>query len=731
MGAACLDGRFESLGPFFAHVFGQAEGYICIARKERHSKRMNERFFPITERGIKDIIALTEASVRDYDMYFCAQPLTMMRRLKESVIECSCAWADLDACPPENLLIQPTITIESSPGRYQAYWIFEETVPATDAEILSRAIAYYHSEDGADKSGWDLTQLLRIPFTNNYKYSDAPAVKITHSTSAKYRLSDFGKYSREREFHSDEELPQPTDLAPEQLLTRHSDKLSPSIWRLFFTQPDEDWSKALWTLELLLFEGGFKKEEVFYIAKASACNKYERDNQPDTSLWKDVLKAYSYIESKKDIFGLRYTKLATLVEDEEEDKKEETFVEQYIKWAETQTDAAPIYHQAGAFMILSGLLSGVVRLPTTFNPQGVVPNLWFLILGDTTLTRKSTAMDMALDLLLEVSPAAMVATDASIEGLFATLASRPGQPSLFVRDEFSGMLEMMAKKDYYAGMVEALTKLYDGRRVTRQLARSTIDVQDPIFIMFTGGIRSRIMKAMHREWIDSGFLPRFLFFSARSDVSRLQDLGPPMAKGVDTRAHLVKQLQDIAIRYTNRTHQTIGHVVTSSITRYTAKLTPAAWKRYNETEHKMLEDAVKSAEPDLFTPISLRLAMSFLKASVLLAACRPENPTADNEVIVTKEDLIDALRYGAYWRDSALEVAAEAGATVMEQLLGQVTKAIDTKPGITRAQLMRTLKLTTRDADQLFATLTQRGVIRWEKHQEQAAERFYPLMESV
>src|SRR6201999_3023795 len=98
-----------------------------------------------------------------------------------------------------------------------------------------------------------------------------------------------------------------------------------------------------------------------------------------------------------------------------------------------------------------------------------VPNLWFMILGDTTLTRKTTAMDLAVDLLMDVDPDVILATDGSIEGLMQGLSTRPKRPSIFLRDEFSGLLEMMTKWDYYAGMAEVLTKLYDGKMQKRIL----------------------------------------------------------------------------------------------------------------------------------------------------------------------------------------------------------------------------------------------------------------------
>src|SRR5690606_1870011 len=80
-------------------------------------------------------------------------------------------WADLDEADPRTCAIKPTIAIESSPGRFAGLWL----VDAPMTEEINRRLTYFL---GADKSGWDLTQVLRVPGTNNYKYNSNPRVRI-------------------------------------------------------------------------------------------------------------------------------------------------------------------------------------------------------------------------------------------------------------------------------------------------------------------------------------------------------------------------------------------------------------------------------------------------------------------------------------------------------------------------------------------------------------------------
>jgi hypothetical protein len=52
-----------------------------------------------------------------------------------------------------------------------------------EGQDLNRRLAYAM---GADLSGWDLTQLLRVPGTRNYKYPGAPLVELARLSENSY-----------------------------------------------------------------------------------------------------------------------------------------------------------------------------------------------------------------------------------------------------------------------------------------------------------------------------------------------------------------------------------------------------------------------------------------------------------------------------------------------------------------------------------------------------------------
>lgn len=706
---------------FFLQVYGKNSGYVCLSHMSSTKGRRSwtDDFYRYPE----DLDVMLDDIDRlqlGHNIYYSPMLYAERTRAKQHVTTTPVIWADLDTCDPDAMFVKPTISIESSPGRYQAYWIMDEPVDPDDAENLARRIAYRHADEGADRSGWDLTQVLRVPFTYNYKYgatNQFPTVKILDINRSRYRLKDFEEDYPEVAgyIYVDEPMPDLKSLeVAEDILQRRRLELNPVIWRLYNEEPAEDWSKPLWNLQMLLFETGFSREEVFSICLEAKCNKYSRDGKPLQLLWKEVCR--SSVRNEQNQLLLMKGKATEedpeepLLSEEEKNsvlRAPDTFIERYQEWARSLGDAAPQYHQAGAFVALSSLLAGRVRLPTSFGT--IMPNLWFMILADTTLTRKTTAMDIAMDMVTEIDPDCLLATDGSIEGLLGSLATRPGKPSVFLRDEFSGLLEMITKKDYYAGMPEALTKLYDGKMQKRVLRKEVIEVRDPCLIFFAGGIKNKITQLLNHEHVSSGFMPRFIFITAESDLSRLKPLGPPSEKTKNNGEAIRNELTDIFEHYNRTIQMTIAKLKAKQEAPkiFEAQLTDDAWVRYNKLESQMLELGLASEKPDIMTPTYDRLSKSILKAAVLLSATRQRS----DEVIVEEQDILRAIFYGEQWKIFAEEIMANIGRGAVERQLELIRKAVDRNPGITRSQIMRNYHLTAKDASAIFETLEQRGQI--------------------
>ena len=715
---------------FFKYALGRNEGYVCIATLAPGDRTtFREHYFEWPQDMLKmSDFCLQEA--RTLNVYFCPQLLNSRRRDKSNVSVCPNAWADLDTCDPSELRVKPSLLIESSPGRWQALWVFEDPIPPADAEAISRRIAYYHAHQGADRSGWDLTQLLRVPGTINYKYDFTPSVHLLSFVKTRFRADDLlRRYPAIKGSDTKEELPLP---APDKLANDTGEDLLAKYVRilpreadvLFEEVPETDWSKKLYNLEMLAFEAGMSREECFVVARDASCNKYRRDNpddhdKADALLWREVCKAWVRREEALTVTVPEDWEMPDLLTPSERRLIDgrRTFVEDYINWAKSVGDAAPQYHEAGGFIALSSLLSGSLTLRTSYGE--IKPNLWFMILGDTTLTRKSTAMSLAMGLVKKIDPDIELANDGSLEGLQTAISTRPGQPSLFVRDEFAGLLEAMTKKDYLAGLYQFFCEVYDCRSTKRQLKKEIIDIQDPIFIMFAGGIKSKITSLLTEEHFTSGFAPRFVFITAEADINGRKSMRPATVATDEQRNALATQLRKIRAHYKAvKSNQAIIDPVTKRIVMPPERLPvwevlmpDEVWDRYDKLEREMVRVAEGNLSmKTILTPSYERLAKSTLKAAVLIAASEMRRPPEEG-VVVEMEDMLAAIRYLEGWRLHTNIVLKESGKSVDEQLLTRIYQNITREPNITRGKLSQNFHLSKYNAARFLETLEDRHMI--------------------
>jgi hypothetical protein len=111
------------------------------------------------------------------NIYFCPNVFSKPHRRREVYIPSCWLYADLDDTEPirNDAELSPTIAVESSPGRYQGYWHVDKFLMRDVHDRLNKQLTYALD---ADKGGWDITQVLRVPGTINHKYAGKPEVKV-------------------------------------------------------------------------------------------------------------------------------------------------------------------------------------------------------------------------------------------------------------------------------------------------------------------------------------------------------------------------------------------------------------------------------------------------------------------------------------------------------------------------------------------------------------------------
>lgn len=706
---------------FFELVFQDYEGWICIATSDPKAPRTRfaQRFFkwPSDANKMETFIVGAE---RNKNVYFCINILNKAERRKENCLPSNVIWADLDQAKWNEINPIPSIVIESSPDRYQAIWRTTTTIEPALAEVYSKRVAY---EFGADKSGWDLGQLLRVPLTRNFKYEDKPQIQILHSLETPVPVIVFEaiKPLEEAEWENPVEVelarPIPEELPdPDMIIYKYRAQLKNTAFAsLFLHEPGEevDWSQQLWRLIHICFESGMDEDEAFVIAKASPLNKYERDLRPVAHLWRDVLKAKEN-QVRLTIVTQNFKPLGMphIVDHEPPTGYDDTFIYKYRQFAEEATDAIANFHDLSAFVMLSVLISNTVRLEANYGT--VVPNIWGLILGDSTLSRKTTAMRMVVEIIGMMDRETIIATDGSVEGLLGSLENRSNMSSLFFRDEVSGFFEQINRREYLAGMMENMAQLYDvPPYMIRKLRKESIRIESPIFIFLGGGVRDRVYQAINDDYILSGFLPRFLVVSGDTDLSRIRKTGPAQNNNIAKKAEIISHVADLKEQYSTEITQTIGGEKISILPRIIAELSRDAWEFYGNIENQMLNEAYNSFSSGLALPTFERMSRSLLKMSVILAASR-QIPIR-NTIKVNKKDVHIAAWYVQEWGPHMIDLVMNASSRSNEKILDRVLKAVRENPGILRGTIMQHLHLYKREADEVFQTLEERGMIRSER----------------
>jgi hypothetical protein len=170
------------------HIFGSREGYLCTFSGLRTSnasplQQREERFFTYPTKAEAASAWLTKQAREGREAYFCAHLLTMPRRRKDAAAHLQALYVDGDRTEIPDGIPAPSAVVESSPGRKQFWWRLTRPVSSQKGEELNKRLAYAME---ADKSGWDLTQLLRAPGTVNHKYSDTPMVKLLEARDLAY-----------------------------------------------------------------------------------------------------------------------------------------------------------------------------------------------------------------------------------------------------------------------------------------------------------------------------------------------------------------------------------------------------------------------------------------------------------------------------------------------------------------------------------------------------------------
>ncbi len=229
-----------------------------------------------------------------HDLYWCPNLFEGPERKSELAMDEHALWADLDDADPRALSgnqdFRPTVAWESSPGRYQGLWLGNPDIgdfqgaswPGNENQRLTYLL-------GADKSGWDTTQLLRIPGWPNwkpeYRKNGKPRMgRLLWDRGPMYSMDDFTNLPEVRGALTQDKL---GDILESEIDNLDRSKIIDRI-KLKLNQVARDLLNArtadgpqgtrgdnLWYLIRCLADAGCTVQEIVAVVRPSVWNKFD------------------------------------------------------------------------------------------------------------------------------------------------------------------------------------------------------------------------------------------------------------------------------------------------------------------------------------------------------------------------------------------------------------------------------------------------------------------------
>lgn len=284
MNSEFSDDPVQGLSEFFETVWQDTEGFVYLPTINRESGKWRRVFFKWPDHKDLVIQHVLASSAQGLDSYYSPSLYKdHTAATKDNVLGSHVLWTEFDGAAPEfwdsetadgasepdspgdgrtaaeTAMPAPTLRVQSSQdGHEHVYWRLNEF--QTDAQWIedkNRSITY---EYGADSSGWDCTQILRPPYTTNFK-RDLP-VTVRQSTEATYSHDRFGYLKPPAQLVNEsidvENLP-----SVEKVVAKY--KWDEKHYDLFMAENPQDRSGGLMKLGFFGAEKGMSDAEIYAI----------------------------------------------------------------------------------------------------------------------------------------------------------------------------------------------------------------------------------------------------------------------------------------------------------------------------------------------------------------------------------------------------------------------------------------------------------------------------------
>jgi len=308
---------------------------------------------------------------------------------------------------------------------------------------------------------------------------------------------------------------------------------------------------------------------------------------------------------------------------------EPDLIDEYVDYASSACDAPKIFHKAISYFVASSLIGRFASVVTTYQPKGIKPNIWVILIGPSRIVRKTTALNLGEDIIRDVDDGILIPASFSPEGLYEILSNmKKGDVGAWVKDEMGGFFRDLQRKRYMSGTREILSMIYMGRGEERKLRSHQFRIPWGIYVTSAGTVPTPASYYFSEEDFSSGFLNRYILAYALNRDHRISILhNDPQVQ---------EKREDIVSKYSELVNQCMANA--PIVFSFSSKVIEALEKYDSDVEAEIMR-LEKENPSSLWKSYISESPNQLLKLTVLRRLSRGN---ISNLVIAEEQDFIKA-----------------------------------------------------------------------------------------
>ncbi len=362
----------------------------------------------------------------------------------------------------------------------------------------------------------------------------------------------------------------------------------------------------------------------------------------------------------------------------------DNFLSLYQEYAATTCDAYPEYHYASALELAS--VAADRNIVIEHKHGDIYTNMWIFGLGDSTISRKTTAHRLCKLVVKSKFPMKGLPSSFSPESLMEAISETP--KCYFMKDEAGSLLASLCK-DYMKETQDFLSEIYECDDYHRKLKKSECFIIEPYMSQYLMTTPDNLKEYTTPLNLTSGWLLRYMWFYPNAP-KEWKPFAQKEEADFDKFAAITAAYVRLAEKLT---------------TRRRLRLTPESMAFF-DTWHRDLEVNRMANASNVEKALAGRLATGAVKVAALMTVCRADY---DENSMIELPHIREACRQVVeYFLPVGVIVVEEVARAESKNTQDKIMGTLKRNNGLIKHSiLLRALHLPLKDVDAAIEALTQ------------------------